>query len=62
MKYTGLILGAIGTICLLFVTTYSVLVANFGTAIILAMMTIMMGGIVTIEYNEIKEGGDKWQL
>lgn len=55
MKFTGLILSTIGTICLLFVTTYSVLVANFGTAIILTMMTIMMGGIVAIEFNELKK-------
>ena len=60
MKYTGLILSTIGTICLLFVTTYSVLVANFGTAIIFAMMTIIMGGGVVVEYNELKEGGDQW--
>lgn len=55
MKYTGLILSTIGTIGLLFVTTYSLLTCQFGLAIILAMMTIMIGGIAKIEYNELNK-------
>ena len=59
MKYTGLILGVIATICILFVTAYSVLTCQFGLAVVFAMMFILIGGITKIEYNELEKGGDQ---
>lgn len=55
MKYTGLILAVLATLATLILTTYSVLVGQAGMACIFAMMTIMIGDIAKIEYNELEK-------